>query len=63
MIKQKPISEIRKFLLNKGFIKVGSTAPTDVLRKIYESIVLIDGDVKNHNPDNLLYNFFNDNPK
>jgi hypothetical protein len=63
MIKQKPISEIRKFLLNKGFIKVGSTAPTDVLRKIYESIVLIDGEVKNHNPDNLLYNFFNDNPK
>ena len=63
MIKQKPISEIRKFLLSKGFIKVGSTAPTDVLRKMYESIVLIDGDVKNHNPDNLLYNFFNDNPK
>ena len=63
MIKQKPISDIRKFLLSKGFIKVGSTAPTDVLRKMYESIVLIDGDVKNHNPDNLLYNFFNDNPK
>ena len=63
MIKQKPISEIRKFLISKGFIKVGSTAPTDVLRKMYESIVLIDGDVKNHNPDNLLYNFFNDNPK
>ena len=63
MIKQKPISEIRKFLLSKGFIKVGSTAPTDVLRKMYESIVLIDGEVKNHNPDNLLYNFFNDNSK
>lgn len=63
MIKQKPISEIRKFLISKGFIKVGSTAPTDVLRKMYESIVLIDGEVKNHNPDNLLYNFFNDNPK
>jgi len=63
MIKQKPISEIRKFLLSKGFIKVGSSAPTDVLRKMYESIVLIDGEVKNHNPDNLLYNFFNDNLK
>jgi hypothetical protein len=63
MIKQKPISEIRKILLNQGFIKVGSTAPTDVLRKIYESIVLIDGDVKNHNPDNLLYNFFKQNDK
>ena len=63
MIKQKPISEIRKFLISKGFIKVGSTAPTDVLRKMYESIVLIDGEVKNHNPDNLLYNFFKENDK
>jgi hypothetical protein len=63
MIKQKPISEIRKFLLNQGFIKVGSTAPTDVLRKMYESIAMIDGDVKNHNPDNLLYNFFKENDK
>jgi hypothetical protein len=58
MIKQKPICEIRKFLIQQGFIKVGSTAPTDVLRKIYESVAMIDGDIKNHNPDNLLYNFF-----
>lgn len=63
MIKQKPISEIRKFLIQQGFIKVGSTAPTDVLRKIYESVAMIDGDVKNHNPDNLLYNFFKGTPK
>jgi len=61
MIKQKPIAEIRKFLVNQGFIKVGSTAPTDVLRKIYESVAMIDGEVKNHNPDNLLYNFFTSN--
>lgn len=57
-IKTTPISEIRKFLINRGFIKVGSTAPIDVLRKMYESLVLIGGEVKNHNPDNLLYNFF-----
>lgn len=57
-IKTTPINEIRKFLINRGFIKVGSTAPTDVLRKMYESLVLIGGEVKNHNPDNLLYNFF-----
>ena len=63
MLKQTPIAEVRKYLLKTGFIKVGSAAPNDVLRKIYESIKLIDGDVKNHNPDNLLYNFFNDNPK
>jgi hypothetical protein len=63
MLKQTPIAEVRKYLLKTGFIKVGSAAPNDVLRKIYESIKLIDGDVKNHNPDNLLYNFFNDNTK
>ena len=63
IIKQKPISEIRKFLIQQGFIKVGSTAPTDVLRKIYESVAMIDGEVKNHNPDNLLYNFFKSEDK
>jgi hypothetical protein len=60
MLNQTPIEEIRKFLLKKGFIKVGSTSPNDVLRKMYESVILISGDVTNHNPDNLLYNFFND---
>jgi hypothetical protein len=60
LLKQTPIEEIRKFLIKKGLIKVGSTSPNDVLRKMYESVVMISGDVVNHNPDNLLYNFFND---
>ena len=63
LLKQTPIDEIRKTLVKQGFIKVGSSAPNDVLRKIYESIQMIDGDVKNHNPDNLLYNFFNEKNK
>jgi hypothetical protein len=25
--------------------------------------MMIDGEIKNYNPDNLLYNFFNDKPK
>jgi len=57
-LKQKPIQEIKKYLVKKGFIKAGSTAPNDVLRKIYESIMLIGGEVTNHNSDNLLHNFF-----
>jgi hypothetical protein len=57
MLNQTPIEEIRKFLLKKGFIKVGSTSPNDVLRKMYESVHLICGEVQNHNPENLLYNF------
>ena len=60
MLKNTPIEEIRKYLLKQGFIKVGSASPNDVLRKMYESIIMIDGEIKNYNPDNLLYNFFND---
>lgn len=58
MLKQTPIEEIRKSLVKKGFIKHGSSAPNDVLRKIYESIQMIGGEVSNYNADNLLYNFF-----
>lgn len=58
-LKQIPIEHIRKTLIDKGFIKVGSIAPNDVLRQMYESMSLICGEVQNHNPDNLVYNFFN----
>lgn len=58
MLKQTPIEEIRKTLVKKGFIKHGSSAPNDVLRKIYESVQMIGGEVSNYNADNLLYNFF-----
>jgi hypothetical protein len=63
LLKQTPIEEIRKTLLKQGFIKIGSSAPNDVLRKMYESIQMIGGDINNHNPDNLLYNFFNEKKK
>jgi len=59
LLKQVPIEEIKKTLIKKGLIKVGSTAPADVLRKMYESVLLMCGDLQNHNPDNLLYNYFN----
>jgi hypothetical protein len=58
-LKQMPIDEIRRYLMEKGLIKVGSIAPNDVLRQMYENAVLIGGDVNNHNPDNLLYNYMN----
>ena len=59
LLKQVPLDEIKKALIKKGLIKVGSTAPADVLRKMYESVSLMCGDLQNHNPDNLLYNYFN----
>lgn len=59
-LKMVPIHDVRSYLIKNGFIKVGSNTPNDVLRKMYESALLICGEVKNHNPDNLLYNFFNE---
>jgi hypothetical protein len=59
LLKQVPIEEVKRILMKKGFIKVGTTAPNNVLRKMYESISLICGDIQNHNPDNLLFNYFN----
>ena len=60
ILKQMHISDIKKYLLKHGFIKVGSSAPNDVLRKMYESAIMICGEIQNHNPDNLLYNYLND---
>lgn len=57
LLKQVPINEIKKYLINNGFIKIGTIAPNDVLRQMYESAILIGGEIQNHNPDNLLYNY------
>jgi hypothetical protein len=59
LLKQVPLQDIKSYLMKRGFIKVGSTAPSDVLRKMYESAAMICGEVQNHNPDNLLYNYLN----
>ena len=54
---QTSIQEIRKFLLKQGFIKVGSSAPTEILRKMYEDLHMLGGEVKNMNGENIVYNF------
>lgn len=59
LLQQVPLPEVKKFLIKKGFIKIGTSAPNDVLRKMYEDVTLICGEVQNHNPDNLLYNYMN----
>jgi len=61
LLKQVEIPEIKRYLIKRGFIKIGSTAPTDVLRKMYEESILMCGEVQNHSPENLLYNFLNSN--
>jgi hypothetical protein len=57
LLKQTPIQEVKKFLIRKGLIKVGSLAPNEVLRKMYETVSMVCGDVQNHNSENMLYNY------
>jgi hypothetical protein len=58
-IRQKPIEDVKRYLINKGFVRVGTSAPNDVLRKMYETAQLVCGEIQNHNPENLLFNFMN----
>ena len=56
-LRETSIEDIRKHLIKKGLIRIGSSCPNDVLRKMYESSMLMCGEIQNHNPDNLLYNY------
>ena len=55
-LKRESIIEIRKYLHNHGLLKVGSDAPPDVLRNMYETAKLT-GEVNNVNKQVLLHNF------
>ena len=59
-LKETPINEVKQYLKQQGFIKVGTSTPNDVLRQMYESARMICGELKNYSPENLLYNYFND---
>ena len=58
-LKQHSINDIKKYLRNHNLIKIGSNAPNDILRKIYESSILT-GEITNNNKDILLHNFMKD---
>ena len=58
LLKQKSISEIKKHLYDKNLLKIGSTAPNDVLRTLYEQSILA-GDVTNIANDVQIHNFMN----
>ena len=57
-LKKKSIHEIKKFLKGQFLLKSGSSAPNEVLRKMYESIMLT-GHVTNNNNETILHNFMN----
>ena len=58
-LKQQPIQDVKNFLREKNLIKLGSQAPNDVLRKLYEDTVLA-GEITNTNTNNLVHNYLND---
>lgn len=56
MLRRESIIEIRKYLHDHGLLKVGSDAPPDVLRNMYETAKLA-GEVNNINKHVMLHNF------
>lgn len=58
-LKTVPLKDVRHYLKRHGLLKVGSVAPPDVLRMIYEQSVL-SGDIHNTAKETLIHNFLND---
>jgi hypothetical protein len=58
-LKRKSINDVREYLRDHNLIKIGSNAPNDVLRKLYESAMLA-GEITNSNSEILLHNFSKD---
>jgi hypothetical protein len=59
ILRKKCITEIKLYLRKHNLIKIGSAAPEDVIRKLYEDSFLA-GNIYNKNPDNLLHNYINE---
>jgi hypothetical protein len=58
-LKQQSIQDVKNFLREKNLIKLGSQAPNDVLRRLYEDSMLA-GEITNTNNNNLVHNYLND---
>ena len=61
VLRTKCLAEIKQYLRKHNLIKVGSDAPEDILRKIYEDSFLA-GNIYNKNPENLLHNYISTDP-
>ena len=55
-LKKTSMSTLKNNLKKNNLIKFGTTAPSDLLREIYENSKIC-GDITNHNPTNIVHNF------
>jgi hypothetical protein len=60
LLKNKNLSDVKKYLVEQKLMKIGSTAPPNIIRKIYEDSVLT-GEVENVAKDVILHNFLEEN--
>ena len=60
ILKKKDIQEVKNYLRKHNLVKIGSSAPNDIFRSIYENAYL-SGDVRNKNSDILLNNWHKEN--
>ena len=58
-LKKKSINDIKSYLRDHNLIKIGTNAPNDVIRKLYESSMLA-GEITNSNTEILLHNLMKD---
>ena len=56
LVLKKDISEVKEYLKKHNLIKIGTSAPENILRQLYESAYL-SGNVVNKNPNILLHNW------
>ena len=58
LLRQHNILDVKNYLRKKNFIKIGSDAPNDVLRHLYEQTIL-SGEIENKGGEILIHNYMN----
>ena len=58
-LQKTPIEEVKEYLRKHNMIKAGSTAPHDVLRKLYQDSHLA-GNINNKSTENMIHNYLSE---